>query len=135
MNRSLGLIVILMLLISGCSTSELLLKMKATQIEVYTLSNDHDKEIWLTITDSATIEKIITELNALKKTTFDDPESPGNLYEIHFIQSEKRKVFELVNKGEFESKIYTKVSAENGDVWTVNSKLAEWLLGDKRKSR
>jgi hypothetical protein len=114
MNRSLGLIVIIMLLISGCSTSELPLQMKATRIEVYTLSNDHDQEIWLTITDSATIEKIITELNALNKTSFDDPESPGNLYEIHFIQSKKRKVFELVDRGEFESKSIPRTQRKMG---------------------
>jgi hypothetical protein len=123
-----------MLLITGCSTSELPLRMKVNQIEVYTLSNDRSKKQLLTITDAAMIGNITTELNSLHKTSFEDPESPGNLYEIHFMRSNERKIFVLADKGEFKSKVYTKKSAENGDVWTAKTKLIEWLLGDKRRT-
>lgn len=115
--------------ITGCSTKlDIPLEMKVSKIEVYTLSANLEKEKLSMITDNERIQAIITELNKLNKTYFSHSESPGDLYEIHFVSEKKEKVYLYHNVVGIEGKIYTRSSAKNDLVWRVSNKLSEYLL-------
>ncbi|WP_373228830.1 hypothetical protein [Cohnella sp.] len=121
--------ILAIIIVTGCSTKQdIPLEMKVSKIEVYSLSVNQEKERLSTITDNERIQAIITELNKLNKTDFAHSESPGDLYEIHFISEEKEKVYLYHNVVGIEGKIYTRSSAKNDLVWKVSNKLSEYLL-------
>ncbi|RKP58192.1 hypothetical protein D7Z26_01425 [Cohnella endophytica] len=120
-------------LLSGCASEELPLKMEVSNIEVYSLSVDREKTYILTISDPNAINGIVSELNKLTKTNFNDPERGGNRYEIQFRNEKEEKVFEYNDLVEFGGKIYTEESADKGKVWSVTDNMSRKLLGDNRK--
>jgi hypothetical protein len=132
MRALLGLTIAALLILTGCSGSELPLKMKIDRIEVYTLTHSAKKEFFLSITDPNRIEAIKSAINGLTPTAFDDPESPGNQYELQMIHARTTKVLIYVDKGWYKGTIYTKSSAKKGEVWATGDRFAELLLGDKR---
>jgi hypothetical protein len=98
MRALLGLTIAALLILTGCSGSELPLKMKIDRIEVYTLTHSAKKEFFLSITDPNRIEAIKSAINGLTPTAFDDPESPGNQYELQMIHARTTKVLIYVDK-------------------------------------
>ncbi|MFC5470500.1 hypothetical protein ACFPPD_17555 [Cohnella suwonensis] len=123
-------------LLLGCSgDGGLPLSMKIRKIEVYAIAAGDKITALRTIDDAAAIEAIVEELARLRKTAFEDPEGPANLYEIRFVNGKKSAVFTLADRYEFVSKIYSRASARKGKAWKATGGLMEKLLGDKRLPR
>lgn len=128
-------VLIAVLLLTGCSSAQeaLPLKMKATQIEVMSVSVNQEVTPLLTITDSSVISEIISELNQLNRTNFSDPEPPANIYKIIFQDNKNKKwAYYYSDRVTHGGKIYTEMSAEKGSVWKATERLAKLLLGDHR---